>query len=165
MNAGAHGGDVADVLVEAELFRLRSRTRELWPAAQLGLGYRRSALPTDALVVAATIALPRADADAERDAIRDVQAWRRSHQPINEPNCGSVFRNPPGDAAGRLIDAAGLRGLERGGAQVSERHANFIVTRPGATAQDVLALMKTVHDTVLAEYGVDLRSELVVVGR
>lgn len=164
MNAGAHGGEMVDVLVEAELFRLRSRTREVWPAEQLGLAYRSSALPDDAVVVAATIELPAADEDRVREEISEVRSWRREHQPINEPNCGSVFVNPPGDSAGRLIDEAGLRGLEHGGARVSERHANFIVTTPGATAADVLALIRTVHDTVLEQHGVDLRSELVVVG-
>lgn len=164
MNAGAHGGEMVDVLVEAELFRLRSRTREVWPAAQLGLSYRSSDLPDDAIVVAATIELPAADEDTVREEIREVRAWRREHQPINEPNCGSVFVNPDGDSAGRLIDEAGLRGHAHGGARVSERHANFVVTSPGATAADVLAVIRTVHDTVLDRHGVDLRSELVVVG-
>ncbi len=164
MNAGAHGGEMVDVLVEAELFRLGSGTREVWPAAQLGLRYRSSSLPSDAVVVAATLELPVASPEEVRAEIADVRDWRREHQPINRPNCGSVFVNPDGDSAGRLIDEAGLRGLRHGGAQVSELHANFIVTEPGATAADVLALVAEVHDTVLERYGVDLRSELVVVG-
>lgn len=164
MNAGAHEGEMVDVLVEADLFRLGSRSRETWPVEQLGLGYRSSALPGDAIVVAATLELPAADPDEVRQQIAEVRAWRREHQPINEPNCGSVFVNPPGDSAGRLIDAAGLRGLRHGGAQVSEQHANFIVTRPDATAADVMALISTVHDVVLEQHGIDLRSELVVVG-
>lgn len=164
MNAGAHEGEMVDVLVEAELFRLGSRSRETWPVEQLGLGYRRSSLPQDAIVVAATLELPAADPGEVRAQIAAVRAWRREHQPINEPNCGSVFVNPPGDSAGRLIDAAGLRGLRHGGAQVSERHANFIVTGPGATAADVMELIDTVHDAVLERFGIDLRSELVVVG-
>lgn len=164
MNAGAHGGEMVDVLVEAELFRLRSGVREVWPADQLGLRYRSSALPDDAVVVAATLELPVASADEVKDEIREVRDWRREHQPINRPNCGSVFVNPDGDSAGRLIDVAGLRGLRRGGAQVSELHANFIVTEPGATAADVLGLVAEVHDTVLDQHGIDLRSELVVVG-
>lgn len=164
MNAGAHDGEMVDVLVEAELFRLGTRAREVWPADQLGLDYRRSALPDDAIVVAATLELPAADPDEVRAQISEVRAWRREHQPINEPNCGSVFVNPPGDSAGRLIDTAGLRGLQHGGAQVSQRHANFIVTSPGATAADVIELIAIVHDAVLEQHGIDLRSELVVVG-
>lgn len=164
MNAGAHGGEVVDVLVEAELFRLHSGTCEVWPAADLGLAYRSSQLPDDAVVTAAVIELPAADEDEVRAEIDHVRSWRREHQPINEPNCGSVFVNPDGDSAGRLIDVAGLRGHQHGGARVSERHANFIVTEPGATAEDVLAVVRHVHATVLREHGVDLRSELVVVG-
>lgn len=164
MNAGAHGGEMVDVLVEAELFRLGSRTRELWPAAQLGLSYRSSQLPDDAVVVAATIELPRASTEDVRAEIAEVRSWRREHQPINLPNCGSVFVNPPGDSAGRLIEAAGLRGAEHGGARVSDLHANFIVTDGDATAGDVLALIRRIHDTVLDQHGIDLRSELVVVG-
>ena len=164
MNAGAHGGDMADALVEAELFRLRAGVREVWPADQLGLRYRGSSLPSDAVVVAATLELPVADRDEVRAEIAAVRRWRREHQPINRPNCGSVFVNPAGDAAGRLLDAAGLRGRRHGGAQVSELHANFIVTELGATAADVLALREQMHDAVLEQHGVDLRSELVVVG-
>ena len=164
MNAGAHGGDMAEVVVEAELFRLGTRTRELWPAAQLGFGYRRTSLPSDAVVVAVTLDLPSADPDEERAAVDEVRRWRREHQPLEHPNCGSVFRNPPGDAAGRLIDETGLRGLRRGGARVSEKHANFVVTEPGATSADVLAVLEEVRRRVEEAHGVRLVSELVVVG-
>ena len=164
MNAGAHGGDMAAALVEAELFRLRSGVREVWPVGRLGLRYRGSSLPSDGVVVAATLELPAASGEEVRAEIAEVRRWRRAHQPINLPNCGSVFVNPDGDSAGRLIDRAGLRGLRHGGASVSELHANFIVTEPGATAADVLALVEHVHDVVLEQHGVDLRSELVVVG-
>lgn len=164
MNAGAHGGEMVDVLVEAELFRLGSRSREVWPAEQLHLSYRSSQLPDDAIVVGATLELPAASTEEVRAEIDEVRRWRREHQPINLPNCGSVFVNPPDDSAGRLIEAAGLRGVEHGGAQVSELHANFIVTSTGATASDVLELIQRVHDAVLEQHGVDLRSELVVVG-
>ena len=129
----------------------------------LGFGYRRTSLPSDAIVVAVTLDLPTADAAEERATIDEVRRWRRTHQPLEHPNCGSVFRNPPGDAAGRLIDAAGLRGLRHGGARVSEKHANFVVTEPGATAADVLAVVEDVRDRVAAAHGVELVSELVVV--
>jgi UDP-N-acetylmuramate dehydrogenase len=165
MNAGAHGEEMVDALVEAELFRLEAGVREVWPADQLGLRYRGSSLPSDAVVVAATLELPVAGAEQVRAEIAEVRRWRRAHQPINRPNCGSVFVNPQGDSAGRLIDDAGLRGLRHGGARVSEMHANFIVTEPGATAADVLAVIDEVRATVLARHGVELRSELVVVGQ
>ena len=164
MNAGAHGGEMSQALVEVEVVRLGSGVREVWPVATLGLRYRHSELPDDAVVVAATLELPRADAEALRDEISEIRQWRRDHQPLNEPNCGSVFTNPPGDSAGRLVDAAGARGLAIGGARISEQHANFIVTTPEATADDVVALIRTVRRRVADRFDVDLRPEVVMVG-
>lgn len=165
MNAGAHGGEMSEALVEVEVFRLRSRTREVWAASALGLRYRHSELPDDAVVVEATLELPRADADTLREEIREIRQWRREHQPINEPNCGSVFTNPPGDSAGRLVDAAGGKDLTVGGARISDRHANFIVTSPDATAQDVHDLIRTVQARVADRFGIELRPEVVMAGR
>jgi UDP-N-acetylmuramate dehydrogenase len=164
MNAGAHGGDMATHLVEVEIVRLRTGIRETWPAATLGLGYRSSALPDDAVVVAATLSLPAGDADTVREEIRSIRAWRRAHQPLNEPNCGSVFTNPAGESAGRLIDEAGFKGHRVGGAQVSTRHANFIVTRNGATATDVATLIRDVRAGVLDATGIDLVPEVARLG-
>jgi UDP-N-acetylmuramate dehydrogenase len=164
MNAGAHGGDMATHLVEVEIVRLRTGIRETWPAATLGLGYRSSALPDDAVVVAATLSLPAGDADTVREEIRSIRAWRRAHQPLNEPNCGSVFTNPAGESAGRLIDEAGFKGHRVGGAQVSTRHANFIVTRSGATATDVATLIRDVRAGVLDATGIDLVPEVARLG-
>lgn len=164
MNAGAHDGEMVDHLVAADLVRLSTGVREVWPAELLGLGYRSSRLPSDAVVVAATLRLPRADAEQVREEISAVRAWRREHQPINEPNCGSVFTNPPGDSAGRLIDTAGGKELVRGGARVSSRHANFITTSPGATADDVLQLLHAVRARVEEVHGVRLHPEVSVVG-
>lgn len=164
MNAGAHDGEMADHVVEVDLVRLSSGTRETWPLRLLGLGYRSSRLPGDAVVVAATLRLPVAEPDEVRRAIRAVRDWRREHQPINEPNCGSVFTNPPGDSAGRLIDTAGGKQLHVGGASVSQRHANFITTTPDATAGDVVTLLRAVQARVLEVHGVELHPEVTVVG-
>jgi UDP-N-acetylmuramate dehydrogenase len=164
MNAGAHGGEMADHLVEADLVRLRNGTRETWPAATLGLSYRHSELPDDAVVVAATLRLPAGDAATVREEISSIRAWRRAHQPLNDPNCGSVFTNPDGDSAGRLIDAAGGKSIRVGGAGVSELHANFITTEPGATASDVRGVIRRVQELVLADAGVLLRPEVVMLG-
>jgi UDP-N-acetylmuramate dehydrogenase len=164
MNAGAHGGEMADHLVEAELFRLGSGTRETWPVDQLGLRYRHSELPSDAVVVAATLRLEPGDADEVRDEITEIMQWRRAHQPINEPNCGSVFTNPDGGSAGRLVEAVGGKELRIGGAQVSELHANFIVTSGEATAADVRELIRTLRQRVADEFGVVLRPEVQMVG-
>jgi UDP-N-acetylmuramate dehydrogenase len=164
MNAGAHGGDMAEHLVEVEIVRLRTGLRETWPAPALGLGYRSSCLPDDAVVVAATLALTRGDVDTVREEIRSIRAWRRAHQPLNEPNCGSVFTNPVDGSAGRLIDEAGLKGHRVGGAEVSLRHANFIVTHRGATAQDVASLIRLVQHRVRETTGVQLVPEVTRLG-
>ncbi len=164
MNAGAHGGDMAKHLVEVEIVRLRTGIRETWPAATLGLGYRSSVLPDDAIVVAASLLLEAGDADTVREEIRSIRSWRRAHQPLNEPNCGSVFTNPVDDSAGRLIDEAGLKGHREGGAQVSTRHANFIVTRSGATAHDVERLIRLIQDRVRETSGVELVPEVARLG-
>jgi UDP-N-acetylmuramate dehydrogenase len=165
MNAGAHGGELSDHLVEVDVVRLSSGVRETWPAETLGLSYRHSELPDDAVVVAATLRLPRGDEQQLRAEIKEIRAWRRAHQPINEPNCGSVFTNPPGDSAGRLVDAVGGKDLAIGGARVSDRHANFIVTSPGARASDVRELIAALQQRVEQEHGVRLRPEVVMVGR
>jgi UDP-N-acetylmuramate dehydrogenase len=165
MNAGAHGGEMADHLVAAELVRLRTGTRETWPVATLGLRYRHSELPDDAVVVAATLRLASGDPTAVRAEIATIRDWRRQHQPLNEPNCGSVFTNPDGDSAGRLVDqVAEAKGLTRGCARISERHANFIVTRPGATAADVHGLIVEVQRRVHTATGIRLRPEVTVLG-
>ena len=164
MNAGAHGSELADHLVEVDVVRLVSGVRETWPVDLLGLRYRHSDLPSDAVVVAATLRLARGDEAEIRDEIREIRAWRREHQPSNEPTCGSVFTNPPGDSAGRLVDASGAKGLTVGGARISERHANFIVTSPAATASDVRGLIEQVCDRVEECSGVRLRPEVVMVG-
>jgi UDP-N-acetylmuramate dehydrogenase len=164
MNAGAHGGEMADHLVEVEVVRLRSGTRETWPVQALGLTYRHSELPDDAVVVGASLRLLPGDPASIRADIDRIRTWRRTHQPLNEPNCGSVFTNPPGDSAGRLIEAAGAKGLRVGGAQVSDRHANFIVTRPGARAEDVEALIEQVRARVAESAGVTLVTEVARVG-
>lgn len=164
MNAGAHGRELADQLLEADLVRLPTGVRETWPVERLGLRYRHSDLPRDAVVVAATLRLRRGDRDEVRGEIREIRAWRREHQPGNEPSCGSVFTNPPGDSAGRLVEAAGGKALAVGGARVSERHANFIVTSPGARAHDVYALIEQVRARVEERFGVRLEPEVVMVG-
>jgi UDP-N-acetylmuramate dehydrogenase len=149
---------------DAELVRLRSGTRETWPVATLGLAYRHSELPDDAVVVAATLELPPGDPARLEEEIASIRAWRREHQPLNDPNCGSVFTNPPGDSAGRLIDAAGGKSIVVGGARVSPVHANFVTTTPGATASDVRRVLRSVQELVWREHGVLLRPEVVMLG-
>ena len=164
MNAGAHDGSMSDVLEAIDVFVLSGAGRRRLPAADGGFAYRRSALPADAVVVGA-IALLRADEEARiRARMDEAREWRRRTQPLAEANCGSVFKNPEGDHAARLIDAAGGKGLRVGGAHVSETHANFIVADPGATAADVWALIERVRDLVASTADVRLETEVQLMG-
>jgi UDP-N-acetylmuramate dehydrogenase len=163
MNAGGHGRDTSEVLVSARVYFLdEGHAREL-TTRDLELGYRRSALGPSAVAVSATLTGDADDPAACGARIDEVVRWRREHQPGGQ-NAGSVFTNPPGDAAGRLVEASGCKGLRIGGAVVSEKHANFFVAEPGATASDVEALIREVQRRVVAAFGVHLEPELHLVG-
>jgi len=165
MNAGAMGHELREVLADVEVARLADSGRlERIAAADLGLRYRHSDLPPDAVVVRARLALQRADPAALAGEMAAFKRWRREHQPVNEPSCGSVFVNPAGDSAGRLIDAAGLKGHRVGGAEVSRKHANFITVSPAATAGDVATVIADVRRAVAARWGVVLEPEVVMAG-
>lgn len=161
MNAGAHGADMADALVSARVLDPAVGRVEEWGPEQLALSYRHSALPVDAIVTSVTLQLQAADAATVLAEIDDIRTWRREHQPLNRPSCGSVFTNPPGESAGALIDRLGMKGTRVGGAEVSTTHANFIVTTPGARAQDVETLIDLVARRVHDETGIALRAEVV----
>ena len=164
MNAGAHGHSMSDVVTSIAVVHLSDGRPDSIPGKEAGFSYRRSSLPEDAVVTGVTVSLEPGDPAvirAEMDAARD---WRRRTQPLAEPNCGSVFKNPPEDHAARLIEAAGWKGHRVGGAQVSTKHANFIVTEPGARAEDVLALILAVQAAVEADVGVRLEPEVHLVG-
>jgi UDP-N-acetylmuramate dehydrogenase len=163
MNAGGHGSDVAASLVEVRVVDLASGHDGVVAAADLDLGYRRSALSPTAVVVGATFALRPGDADAATAEVAEIVRWRREHQPGGQ-NAGSVFTNPEGDSAGRLVEVAGCRGLRLGTAQVSPKHANFIQADAGGSADDVAALVGEVRRRVRAATGVELRPELRLVG-
>ncbi len=164
MNAGAHGGALADVLETIGLFDLMLGEPITMPADDAGFGYRCSALPDGGVVVRATVRLEPGDPAAIRARMDEVREWRREHQPLAEPNCGSVFKNPPGGFAARLIEEAGLKGTMVGGATVSRRHSNFIVTEEGARAADVVELIRTVQERVLARSDIRLEPEVHLVG-
>jgi UDP-N-acetylmuramate dehydrogenase len=163
MNAGGHGAQTADVIVDARVFDLGDRRVRAVGRPQLGLGYRRSALGPRAVVLAATFTGRPDDAADCAARIDEIVRWRREHQPGGQ-NAGSVFTNPPDDSAGRLIEAAGCKGLRVGGAVVSEKHANFFVAEPGARAADVYELTELVRKRVLEATGVRLERELHLVG-
>ena len=161
MNAGAHGADMSDALVSARVLDPAVGRIEEWGPERLALGYRHSALPEAAIVTSVTLALTTADPATVLAEIDAIRAWRREHQPLNRPSCGSVFTNPPGTSAGALIDRVGLKGTRVGGAEVSGTHANFIVTSPGACASDVEQLIALVARRVREEAGIELSAEVV----
>ena len=165
MNAGAHGHDTSEVLAWVEVVRLSSggSVQPILPE-ELQMTYRHTELPTDAVVVRAAFSLRGASDEQLAADMKEMQRWRREHQPLGEPSCGSVFRNPEGDSAGRLIDAAGLKGFGVGGARVSPKHANFITVESGAHARDVYAVIGHVRDEVARVHGVQLTPEVVIVG-
>jgi len=164
MNAGAHGSEVGEVIEDMEVFELLAGTRRTLSATAAGFRYRNTDLPRDGVVVAATARLSVGDAREIRGRMDEARDWRRRTQPIAEPNCGSVFKNPPGDHAARLIEEAGLKGAAVGGASISNKHANFIVAGPGATATDVLALIERAREAVEERTGVRLEPEVHLVG-
>ena len=156
MNAGGHGSDMRASVTRVEVWA--RGTREWRDAAALDFGYRRSALAPGEIVTRVEMRLRRGDAAAAKAEMSEIVRWRREHQP-GGANAGSVFANPEGDSAGRLIELAGLKGLRRGRARVSDKHANFIIADPDATAADVAALIGFVRDTVAQRCGVTLVSE------
>ena len=165
MNAGGHGSDMAASVRDASLCDLRvpgSGIRVV-SIGDLGLGYRRSAIGSTDLVVSATFALEPGDRHACEAELGEIVRWRRSHQP-GGANCGSVFTNPDGDSAGRLIDQAGLRGLRLGTASVSEKHANFIQADDQGRCADVWALIVTVRRRVHDRFGIWLHPEVRTAG-
>ena len=164
MNAGGHGRETRDVLVSARVLDLRGdgdpRRRSV---DELDLGYRHSSLRAGDVVVDAVLRVGRADPAACRARIDEIVEWRREHQP-GGANAGSVFRNPPGDSAGRLIESCGLKGFRVGGAVVSPKHANFFQAEIGATADDVHGLVLDVREQVERATGIRLDPELQMVG-
>lgn len=164
MNAGAHGLSLSEVLERIDVFRMGEGATVAVPADSAGFTYRRSALPADGVVTGASVRLEQGEPDRIRALMDDAREWRRRTQPLAEPNCGSVFKNPPDDHAARLIEAAGGKSSRVGGAAVSDKHANFIVADDGARASDVVRLIHQVQALVEAASGVRLEAEVHLVG-
>jgi UDP-N-acetylmuramate dehydrogenase len=165
MNAGAHGGDMAEIVETIDVLDLATGASLAVPSAEAGFRYRVTELPSAGVVTGATIALSPGEPSAIRTRMDEIREWRREHQPLAEPNCGSVFKNPPGDFAARLVDEAGCKGMTLGGASVSVKHANFIVASPGTRADDVLELIRSVQRVVVERFDVRLEPEVHLVGR
>jgi UDP-N-acetylmuramate dehydrogenase len=171
-NAGAHEHETAGVLESAVVLLADGTEREL-PADELGFSYRHSRfkdvppLPAGGpaeIVMSAVFRLTPADSDEIKRRLDEIRHWRQAHQPLGIPSAGSVFRNPDGDSAGRLIDELGLKGLRMGGSVVSEKHANFIVNDQRGSAADVRRLAEHVRRQVRERHGIELRFEIEFVG-
>lgn len=182
-NAGCYGGDIATILRRAWL-QVGDHVEE-WPVERFGYGYRTSALkaeraalplagaaaptgaerpqPATRVVLAAEFALHRGDPRALAEQMQRTAAERKRKTPVGS-SCGSVFKNPPGDSAGRLIEAAGLKGARVGQAQIAQTHANYIVNQGGASSDDVLRLIELARERVLREFGVALTLEVEILG-
>lgn len=164
MNAGANGSSIGALVKEVMLLSLDGefffRTKE-----EMNFGYRTSILQQEpSIVVAASFTCSRRDKNEIQKEMEQFLKRRKATQPLCYPSAGSIFKNPPGDSAGRLIEAAGLKGMRKGDAQVSTLHANFIVNLGTATARDVLALIERIRETVFERFGVELRLEVKIIG-
>jgi UDP-N-acetylmuramate dehydrogenase len=162
-NAGAWGGATADPLVWADVLTGTDPIQRL-PRAAIPFRYRSAGLPAGAVVLEAGFLLTPDDPGKIRRRISGFLVRRNASQPLEFRSAGSIFKNPPGDFAGRLVEAAGLRGTRIGQAMISERHGNFIVNLGGAAARDVLALADLARERVRARTGIDLELEIRVVG-
>jgi UDP-N-acetylmuramate dehydrogenase len=168
-NAGAHGADMVSCLLVANILQLKSSHaiyQEEWSVEQLDYGYRTSSLkrqPGHAVILAATLKLSPGTAEAVEARMDEYQAKRRTSQPAGA-SLGSIFKNPPGDHAGRLIEATGLKGMRIGQVEVSTVHANFIINHDNASADDYAALIQRVQDEVHKKYRVHLELEIELIG-
>jgi UDP-N-acetylmuramate dehydrogenase len=161
MNAGGHGSDMAASVVDVRTSGVDGA--RVWSSSDLRLGYRTSALGSNDIVTEVRLRLDHGDAAASQSTIKEIVKWRRENQPGGH-NGGSVFRNPPGDSAGRLLEASGCKGLRHESAVVSDKHANFILVEPDGRANDVFTLMGILRARVRETFGIELVSEHRLVG-
>ncbi|WP_034415244.1 UDP-N-acetylmuramate dehydrogenase [Candidatus Entotheonella palauensis] len=163
MNAGTHLGDLSQVLISARVLLPHGRV-DVIPSRDLGLRYRGSSYPAASIILGATLQVWRGDRDTIESTMRESNERRQRTQPLWLPNAGSIFKNPPGTAAARLIDELGLKGTRMGGAMISPVHANFLVNVDRAKATDVEALIQLIRTRVYEAYGIELEPEVRIVG-
>ena len=165
MNAGAYGGEIADIIENAVVFTPDGKVTTL-SKGDLDLGYRTSKLQsTRYILLSAAFSLQSGNREVISSAMDDLMNRRMTTQPLDKPSCGSTFKRPAGNFAGKLISDCGLKGMSVGGAQVSEKHAGFIVNSGGATSRDILDLVQLVKKTVFEKTGVLLEEEIRIIGR
>lgn len=164
MNAGAYGGEMKDVLVSVDVLTKELEIMTL-PAEALELSYRHSIVPEEEyIVLGGVLRLKKGDKEKIKEEMAELAKQRREKQPLQYPSAGSTFKRPEGYFAGKLISDAGLKGRTVGGAQVSEKHAGFLVNIGGATTQDILDLIRICQDTVWQQFGVKLETEVKFIG-
>ena len=165
MNAGAYGGEIADIIENAVVFTPDGKVTTL-SKDDLDLGYRTSKLQsTRYILLSAAFSLQSGNKEVISSTMDDLMNRRMTTQPLDKPSCGSTFKRPAGNFAGKLISDCGLKGMSVGGAQVSEKHAGFIVNSGGATSRDILDLVQLVKKTVFEKTGVLLEEEIRIIGR
>lgn len=165
MNAGAYGGEMKDILLRARLLSPDGAKAEVCEAPDLALSYRYSRLQEDGrIVLQAELQLTPGDPEEIQARIRELTEKRNAKQPVNFPSAGSTFKRPEVGYAAAMIEQAGLKGVSVGGAEVSEKHSGFIINRGGATADDVLALMRIVRARVYEQFGTMLEPEVRIIG-
>ena len=161
MNAGAYGGEMKDVVISVRAMKPDGSSVREFTCEEMDFGYRHSAVEEQGLIVlSAKLRLVRDEKEKIAERVAELQAKRNSKQPVNYPSAGSTFKRPAGGFAAALIDQAGLKGFRTGGAMVSEKHAGFVINAGGATAEDVLAVMRHVRSTVFEMSGILLEPEV-----
>ena len=165
MNAGAYGGEMSNVVVESEYYDTEKDIIVKIDSSSHEFSYRHSIFHDhpEYIILSSTLSLKAGDAEEIFNAMAKNMSSRREKQPLEYPNAGSTFKRPEGHFAGKLIEDAGLKGYSIGGAQVSEKHAGFLINRGGATSSDVLSLMEYIKNTVKEKYGVELESEIIYI--
>lgn len=162
-NAGSFGAEMKDVVQQVDIVLPDGMVHHC-PSSELHFHYRHAAIPQGGVITAVTLRFDKADPEELRMRVHRFRSDKRARQPVAERSAGCVFKNPPGDAAGRLIDVAGCKGMQQGGIAVSQLHANFFINTGGGTARDYCLLMEQVQERVFAESGVRLEPEIRIVG-
>lgn len=163
MNAGAYGREMKDVIESVTVLDTEGSKKTMIREA-ISFGYRTSSFPSGTIILGARFRLKKGDRATMKARISEILQWRQAKHPLEYPSAGSVFKNPPGHPAGKIIEDMGLKGEKAGGAEISSKHANFIVNKGGATAADVLALIRLVQSRAREEKNIDLETEVVVIG-
>ena len=163
MNAGAYGKEMKDVIKAISLMDAEGEIRTM-NSEEISFSYRKTSLPPDTVILAAQFKLKKGEREKIKKKINEILQWRQKKHPLEFPNAGSIFKNLPMQIAGKLIEDMGMKGMSVGGAQISPKHANFIVNRGSATASDVLELIALIQSKAEKEKGVKLETEVVIVG-